>query len=1053
MANLRIGLDVGTQSIGWAITNPDEKSLVATGCFIFPEGVDRDPSGGEKSKSQTRRQARGARRTKARRVRRKQILKDALSGLGLLPIEDQEIDKLFETTDPYELRARALDEPLEKYELGRVFYHFAQRRGFLSNRKTDTSQNDNKGIKAEMTELDKEIIGANCRSMGEYFHQLNTQYDHRDSQARKIRTRPTRRISREHEDGSASFSYEQEFDLIWNKQQSYHPEILTSSNYTGAEGLQKNPKIPQPLGEADTWLSRFGIRGIIFFQRKMYWPKSMVGQCELEPTRKRCPRADRDAQLFRIYQELNNLRWHTPDTRTEFSLSESQRDLLLKELLNKKELKFSKIRDVLSLGDLCEFNLERGNRSGLKGHETDYLMSRPKVVGKEWHHIPEPDKDAIVNLLVHEEREDVALDTLIEIYGLAADVAQAALVVPLPDGRMNYSLQAIKKLNPHLIEGKALMGNDPSDSAIHAAGYLRPDEKEIDKTKFLPIPPDITNPLVRQAVNEVRKLVNELLREYIYKAGHSLESIHVELAREGKLSVQQRDELKKTQRANRIRREDAKNEIPDGIKPTRRTVNRYLLWKEQDGNCIYSGNPISVSQLFSEQVDVDHILPRWRSLDDSLMNKVVVFSQENRLKADKTPAEWLEDSQPEKFAQVLSIADKVGLPYRKKQRLRRKSIELKDFVERNLRDASYIAVCVKQYLQTLDCKVIAPHGYMTSELTHQWGLHSILNDDGSPGKNRSNHKHHAIDAVVLSLIDSKCLFELANRRGDIPEPWDGFRNDVQVAINNFQVCHKPLTKINGKLHEETIYGQTQKLPEVIREGQESRPWAKEWIEDDQTVVRRKPISEIKNIKHIGKVRDKAIQELLKQHVVAHGGDLEKPFPKGVFEGDNIPVMKSGVPIKKVRMIEKGKTFRKIKGRRSYQSVKPGNNHHVSYYEQADSKGGIKWIPEVTPMWDAAKRARRGKPIVDRSNRGDKRFLFSLCIGEAFEVVDEQGEVHLCIVRKINFNGMIYFKTHDDARPAGELDKSNLYYSAKRMCSLQAQKVRIDRLGRVHHVTN
>ena len=655
--------------------------------------------------------------------------------------------------------------------------------------------------------------------------------------------------------------------------------------------------------------------------------------------------------------------------------------------------------------------------------------------------------------VMDEEREDVALDTLIEKYGLTADAAQAALVVPLPDGRMNYSLQAIKKLNPYLLEGKALMGNDSSDSAIHAAGYLRPDEKEIDKVKFLPIPPDITNPLVRQAVNEVRKLVNELLREYVYKAGHRLDSIHVELAREGKLSAQQRYELKKTQRENRIRREDARNEIPDGIKPTRRTVNRYLLWKEQDGVCVYSGNPISLSQLFSEQVDVDHILPRWRSLDDSLMNKVVVFRRENQDKSDMTPAEWLEDSQPEKFAQILAIAEKVGLPYRKKQRLRRKSIELKDFVERNLRDASYIAVCVKQYLQTLDCKIIAPHGYMTSELAHQWGLHSILNGDGSPGKNRANHKHHAIDAIVLSLIDSKCLFELANHRGDIPEPWDGFRNDVQVAVNNFQVCHKPLTKINGALHEETIYGPTQKTPEVIRSKQESRPWAKEWIEDEQTVVRRKPVSEIKNIKHIGKVRDKAIQEILKQHVVEHGGDLAKPFPKGVFEGDNIPVMKSGVPIKKVRMIQKGKTFRKFEGSRSYQSVKPGNNHHISYYEQPDPKGGVKWTAEVTTMWDAAQRARKGRPIVDRGSRGDKRFLFSLCIGEAFETVDEKGEVQLCIVRKMNQDGRLVYKYHNDARPAGELDKSNLYYSVRNMCNLQAQKVRIDRLGRVHHVTN
>lgn len=1054
MGNVRIGLDIGSQSIGWAVTSTDMSSLLGTGCFIFPEGVDRTPTGGEQSKSQTRRTARGARRTRARRIRRKRILKEALRQIGLLPSDDHQTDRLFQSSDPYQLRAKALDEALEPYELGRVFYHFAQRRGFLSNRKTDIVQSSATGIKAEMTELDKEISEAKCRSMGEYFHTLMSNYDHCDADSKKARSRHTRRISQPHEDGTASFSYEQEFDLIWKSQQIFHPQLLTTENFVGSEGSQKNPKVPQPLSESDSWLSRFGIRGIIFFQRKMYWPKSMVGQCELEPHRKRCPRADRHAQLFRIYQELNNLKWHFPESRDEYALSEAQRDLLLNELVNKKDLKFDKIRDLLKLGDLCEFNLERGNRSGLKGHETDYLMSRPKVLGKEWHHLSESDKDAIVNLLIHEEREDIALNTLVDKYGIAKEAATAALVVNLPDGRMNYSLQAIKKLNPHLLDGKLLMGNDASDSAIHAAGYLRPDEMEIETNRFLPRAPEITNPLVRQAVQEVRKLVNELLREYVYKPGHTLESIHVELAREAKLSAEKRYELLKTQRENRIRREAAREEIPDGIKPTRRTVNRYLLWKEQDGVCLYSGKNISISQLFSEQVDVDHILPRWRSLDDSLMNKVVVFSSENRDKSDKTPAEWLEDTQPEKYSQILSIASKVGLPQNKKNRLRKKSVELEDFVSRNLRDTSYIATCVKQYLQTLDCQIVAPHGYMTSELTHQWGLHSILNKDGSPGKNRANHKHHAIDAIVISLIDSKRLFQLANHRGkDMPPPWDGFREEVQSKVITFNVCHKPLTKINGALHEETIYGPTQKTPESLRTIDEERLWAKNWIEDENTVVRRKPVSEITNIKHIEKVRDTAIQKLLKAHVVAHGGDLSKTFPKGIFEGDNLPIMKSGVPIKKVRMIQAGKTFRRFEGRRSYQSVKPGSNHHISYYEEIDAKGNPKWTMEVTTMWDAANRARSGIPIVDRSNRGNRRFLFSLCIGEAFETSDENGEISLCIVRKLNQNGRLYFKLHDDARVAGELERSVPDLRPSKMCMLQATKVRVDRLGRVHHVTN
>ena len=58
---LTLGLDLGTNSIGWALLNEDQEKIVAAGVRVFPEGVDRDQQGGEKSKSQTRRVARGTR--------------------------------------------------------------------------------------------------------------------------------------------------------------------------------------------------------------------------------------------------------------------------------------------------------------------------------------------------------------------------------------------------------------------------------------------------------------------------------------------------------------------------------------------------------------------------------------------------------------------------------------------------------------------------------------------------------------------------------------------------------------------------------------------------------------------------------------------------------------------------------------------------------------------------------------------------------------------------------------------------------------------------------
>lgn len=72
---LTMALDLGPISIGWAIIDGAHASIVATGVRVFPEGVDRDQQGGEKSKSQTRRDARGTRRQIARRAERKRLLR------------------------------------------------------------------------------------------------------------------------------------------------------------------------------------------------------------------------------------------------------------------------------------------------------------------------------------------------------------------------------------------------------------------------------------------------------------------------------------------------------------------------------------------------------------------------------------------------------------------------------------------------------------------------------------------------------------------------------------------------------------------------------------------------------------------------------------------------------------------------------------------------------------------------------------------------------------------------------------------------------------------
>ena len=475
------------------------------------------------------------------------------------------------------------------------------------------------------------------------------------------------------------------------------------------------------------------------------------------------------------------------------------------------------------------------------------------------------------------------------------------------------------------------------------------------------------------------------------------------------------------------------------VKRSRKDVARYLLWKEQDEYCVYCGRKISMAQLFNGDTDVDHILPHWRSLDDSMANKVVCHVACNHDKGDRTPREWLEDSDPERYELVLQVAAK--LPYGKQRKFQQKDIHLEDFVARQLTDTAYITRCVSQYLQCLGARVACTRGDMTSDLCHRWGLYTIL-DPTEGKKNREDHRQHAVDALAVTLTDTKRLYALANARGkDMPPPWLSFRDDAQRAVTAINVSHRALRGLRGALHEETIYGVTQKsrAAEASPTGKE-RPWAKGWVEAESVFVRRKPVTDITDTKHLMKVRDQTIRTILEQHLRERGIDPAKPgkLPKGVFEGENTPRMPSGVPIKRVRMLEESETIRQVSERRSYQFVKPGSNHHIVYRAVAD--GGMEiWEAEVVTMFDAAKRALDAVRVVDASDREKSRFVMSLSNGEAFQIDGEGGGTLLCIVRKLDQRSRrLHYKPHTDAREAKDLNKENLYVSPSEMQRRNAQ---------------
>src|SRR5690242_12650994 len=143
----RLGIDVGANSLGWFVVWLNDKDeptgLGPGGVRIFPDG--RDPKSKE-SNAADRRVARGMRRRRDRYLQRRGNLLALLVKHGLMPAEEA-ARKTLESLDPYELRAKALDQTLPPHHIGRALFHLNQRRGFLSNRKTEKADKESGAIK------------------------------------------------------------------------------------------------------------------------------------------------------------------------------------------------------------------------------------------------------------------------------------------------------------------------------------------------------------------------------------------------------------------------------------------------------------------------------------------------------------------------------------------------------------------------------------------------------------------------------------------------------------------------------------------------------------------------------------------------------------------------------------------------------------------------------------------------------------------------------------------------------------------------------------------
>jgi CRISPR-associated endonuclease Csn1 len=800
----RLGLSLGTNSIGWAVleTNDDgPTNVLKAGVRIFSDG--RDPQTGDPLAIE-RRIARCARVRRDRLLRRKSDLRKHLDRMGLFPVDKIEQEKL-KSLNPYELRVRALTEKLTAHELGRALIHLSQRRGFQTNRKTNE-----KGDKEDRGELDQALKESGL-TLGQYLYQ-------RLKEGKGARARPGEGLT------ILRVHYKQEFTKIREAQKLHHS-----------------------LSE-DEWDK---IKNILFFQRDL--KPAPRGYCQIyfKDEEERAWRAMPSFQRFRIEQNLVNLQIIGPD-KTTTHLTSDQQAKLREKLLSQKTMGFGKIRTLLGLDKSHSFSLETDRRKDLEGDATSALMMKKDYFGKTWNSLDLKKQDAIVARLLDEGNPETLKALALEEWGLSADQAQALVDLnprKLEPGTARFSTRALYQLIPILLE-KGLSVSEALEEIRGAqirsdydhncpdARIAEPELKyygEIVPDSVVPQPRaavedervfgKINNPTVHIVLNQLRKLINEVIADH----GLPAEMI-VELSRELKLSRDARKELAREQKDNQHLYEEAEEHIKrQGLAVNDENILRYKLWKELNPGAIkdrkspYSARNISISDLFSNQIEIEHILPLCRTLDDSYDNKTLCWADEKPMKGNLSPHEACRNKAwPFDHDEILNRVS--CLPRKKSFRFESDAIERWEkrgggFIARQLTDTQYFSKVTRRYLESLypdDDKIyvrVIP-GQLTAKLRGQWGLNAILSGGGSNDENLNDHRHHAIDAVVIGCTDQSLMQRAAATAVQLQElefdpPFgtpEEFRGRIKDRVDSVIVSHRPDHGCQGAIHEATSYG-------------------------------------------------------------------------------------------------------------------------------------------------------------------------------------------------------------------------------------------------------
>ena len=1056
-----LGLDLGVGSIGWCLialdAQGDPAEILGMGSRVVPLNNATDAADFSIGKAFTANQERTARRTMRRGFARYQLrryrLRRELEKVGMLP--DAALIQL-PLLELWELRERAATagECLTLPELGRVLCHINQKRGYRhvksdaaaivgdeGEKKKDSNSAYLAGIRANDEKLQDEH-----KTVGQYFAEQLRQSQNES---------PTGGISYRIKDQIFSRQrYIDEYDQIMAAQRVHYPEILTDE------------------------FIRMLRDEVIFMQRPLKSCKHLVSLCEFEKQErvmriqqddgkggrqlverrvkfgpKVAPKSSPLFQLCRIYEAVNNIRLTRPDGSPR-DITPEERAKIVAHLQSSASLSFAALKKLLKEKAIIADQLT--TKSGLKGNSTRVALAAALQPYPQYHHLLDMELEtrmmtvqltdeetgevterevAVVtdsyvrqplyrlwHILYSIEERDAMRRALITQLGIKEEDLDGGLLDQLyrldfvKSGYGNKSAKFICKLLPQLQQG---LGYSEACAAVGYRHSNSPTSEEITERTLLEKIPllqrnELRQPLVEKILNQMINLVNALKAEY------GVDEVRVELARELKMSREERERMAEGNRRREKENKAIAEKIREcGLFPTKSRIRKYMLWEEAGEKCLYCGQILTLSQcLNGDDMEVEHIIPKSVLYDDSYGNKTCACRRCNKEKGNRTALEYIRVKgwEAEYMERINSLLDKKAISYSKHQRLRWLKEDIpSDFLERQLRLTQYISRQAMAILQQGIRRVSASEGGVTARLRSLWGYDDILHTlnldrydsmgetervsrEGETTEKlrikdwskRKDHRHHAIDALVvastrqgyiqrLNRVSSESEREAMS--GEI-EMRKATKTDKLSLLERWltQRPHLSVRAVSDKVAEILISYRPGKRVVTrgrniyLRHGKKCvqsgllvprGPLSKETVYGQITVngepqiVCKYDLHSLK-AKDVDYVVDLALRKRLKELLAQHGGKEKEAFAGDVYMDE------AGTqgPIRSVRCftgLDRGK-MKAVKYDEQGDAVgfvSTQNNHHLAIYRTP--KG--KLVESIVTFWDAVDRARYGIPLV------------------------------------------------------------------------------------------